>query len=107
MCSITTNSSEHESRNIFENNERNVSNNSNQVENRSRSESLVIIKRLGCGALESKLCFFCNKIQSNHYCLAEVSNSNTAIICDGKNKHICGKNSCFLCRSNWGNAEDF
>ena len=71
-----------------------------------KEKSLIILKRNGSGALESKPCFYCKKLPSNHYCLAEVRDSN--VVAEGEeSKHICGRNSCILCRSNWGEPEDF
>ena len=72
----------------------------------AREKSLITLKRNGSGALESKPCFYCKKLPSNHHCLAEVRDSNVAV--EGEeSKHICGRNSCILCRSNWGKPEDF
>ena len=72
----------------------------------TKEKSLVVLKRMGSGVLESKSCFYCQKMPSNHYCLAEVKNSN--VVAEGdENKPICGRNACILCRSAWGAAEDF
>ena len=86
--------------------ELNTAINSSSGNSTTEEKSLVMLKRMGSGTLELKPCFYCQKMPSNHYCLAEVRNSN--IIAErNENKHICGRTRCILCRSTWGNAKDF
>ena len=79
---------------------------SNEYNSMEKEKSLIILKRNGSGSLESKACFYYKKLPSNHYCLAEVRDSNI-VVEKNKSKHICGRNTCILCRSTWGNPEDF
>ena len=80
-----------------------ISNECNSIE---KEKSLIILKKHGSGSLEPKPCFYCEKLPSNHYCLAEVRDYNV-VVENEESKHICGRNACILCRSNWGNPEDF
>ena len=80
-----------------------INNEYNSIE---KEKILIILQRNGSGSLESKSYFYCKKLPLNHYCLAEVNNSNIMAE-NNESKHICGRNACILCRSNWGNPEDF
>ena len=73
-----------------------ISNECNSIE---KEKSLIILKRNSSGSLESKPYFYCKKLPSNHYYLAEVHNSNI-VAENNESKHICGRNTCILCISN-------
>ena len=51
-----------------------------------------------------KICDFCNKISTKHFCLHEDHTSIYTI--DGINP-VCGKAVCAFCANEWGNAEDY
>ena len=55
--------------------------------------------------LELKLCDYCSNMPTNHFCRHKISNSG--IFIEGECDEICGKASCAVCRSTWGDPEEF
>ena len=64
-----------------------------------------MLKMNSSSSLESRDSYFCKRVKSNHF-FKQVLNLNIFRELH-KTAHICGKNACILCRSNWGDPEEY
>ena len=79
--------------------------NDDQSNNKPLTE-IKIIKKIPRGAFVLEACYFCGEHDSNHYCLKPIKGSGITL--EGRTDvQICGRSMCCMCRSRWGDAEDF